>query len=279
MAQFEIGKSSYGDLKGVTQYVNTKRIADQFKSMARDFAAKFGKDGDRLTPNEGMRSRPRQQLLYRNYLYYGGAKAAVPYTSRHDEVTHGNAIDVGVTRADGSNRALTSEEFDWMHSAAESRGFTWTGRYFGEPWHIEGATRAEVYPPFADIVNGGGAVITPAPSTTPPIIHEDDDMTVAVKIKDNGARFQVGFGTLTYFGDGKTVNVAKNPDLTMKVFSTTDELHELTLAQARDLFESCDIPTKYTNPAELLKEQANGRWSLQALAIQQLRALNAKVGK
>lgn len=169
MAQYSIGRSSYGDLAGVTQYVNAERIAKQFLSMAHDYKLKFGANGDRLTPNEGMRSRPRQQLLYRNYLTYGYPVAATPFSSRHDEVTHGNAIDVGVTQANGTNRALTAEEFAWMHDQAEKRGFTWTGRYFNEPWHIEGATRAEVKAPYSDAVLNGATEpakpATPAPST------------------------------------------------------------------------------------------------------------------
>lgn len=202
MAQFSIGPSSYGDLKGVTQYVNTQRIADQFNSMARDFDNNVAKNGDRLSANEGMRSRPRQSLLYTNYLRTGYPVAAVPFTSRHDEVTHGNAIDVGVTRADGSNRALTDAEFAWMHAEAEKRGFTWTGRYFGEPWHIEGATRAEQklpYPnprpantPIPEQPDPGPA---PAPAPVIPVVPKEDDM---FRIKsDSGNYYVIGEISMT----------------------------------------------------------------------------------
>lgn len=151
MAQYSVGRSSYGDLNGVTQYVNSQRIAQQFLSMARDYRDKFGASGNRLTVNEGMRSRPRQDQLYRKFLAVGYPVAATPYTSRHDAVLRGNAIDVGVTERDGTNRALTPTEFAWMHEQAERRGFTWTGRYFDEPWHIEGATRAEVVAPYPGV--------------------------------------------------------------------------------------------------------------------------------
>lgn len=179
MAQFPIGPSSYGDLKGVMQYVNTQRIADQFNSLALEYDTQIAKNGDRLSANEGMRSRPRQQLLYSNFLRTGYPIAAVPYSSRHDEVYHGNAVDVGVTMANGQNRALTPSEFEWMHAQAERRGFTWTGRYFNEPWHIEGATRAEQLPPYPN-VRIANSYIAPAEPVTPPEVKAPD-----LKIEDD----------------------------------------------------------------------------------------------
>lgn len=182
MARFSIGPSSYGDLKGVTQYVNTQRIADQFNSMARDFDKEVAQHGERLSANEGMRSRPRQQYLWNNRVSLG-VVVAPPFSSRHDEVYHGNAIDVGVTMANGQNRALTDAEFAWMHSEAEKRGFTWTGRNFGEPWHIEGATRGELKLPYPNprIANTPIPVKepTPPPVVVPPVIPnvpKEDDM-------------------------------------------------------------------------------------------------------
>lgn len=153
MAWYEIGPSSYPDLRGQMQYVNSASIAAQWLSLTRDFAAKFGQNGARLTPNEGRRTRPRQQELYQNYLRTGYPVAAYPYTSRHDEYTHGNAIDAGVTMANGQNRALTAAEFEWLHQQCELRGFTWTGRNFvtPEPWHIEGDTKAPHFPPYPGI--------------------------------------------------------------------------------------------------------------------------------
>ncbi len=59
-----------------------------------------------------------------------------------------NAIDVGVTMADGRKRALTAAEFDWLHTQVERRGGTWTGRNCGEPWHHEMATQTEHRPPY-----------------------------------------------------------------------------------------------------------------------------------
>lgn len=168
MAWYPIGPSSYPDLFGQMQYVNSPSIASQWLSLTRDYAAKFGQDGDRLTPNEGRRTRARQQELYANYLRTGYPVAAFPYTSRHDEATHGNAIDAGVTMANGHNRALTGDEFAWLHEQCELRGFTWTGRFFitPEPWHIEGDTKPPHFPPYPDI-NVYNAIIH----------EEEEDMT------------------------------------------------------------------------------------------------------
>jgi len=164
MGWYPIGESSYGDLRGQMQYVNSERIAQQWLSLVRDFWARFGY---RLSPNEARRSRSRQSLLYSAYLRNGYPKAAYPYTSRHDEVLHGNAIDMGVTDAAGKNRALTVAEFAWAQQRAELRGFTWTGRNFGEPWHIEGATRAEHFPPYPGITVGNALGISPLPTPKP----------------------------------------------------------------------------------------------------------------
>jgi len=177
VAWFPIGPSSYPDLFGQMQFVNSERIAQQWLSLTRDFAARFGKNGDRLTPNEGRRTKERCEYLYAKYLRDGYPVAAALYLSRHYEGTHGNAIDAGVTMANGRNRALTPEEFAWLHEQCELRGFTWTGRNFGEPWHIEGATRVEHFPPYPGITVENALSISPGskpprppkPATTTPV--------------------------------------------------------------------------------------------------------------
>lgn len=150
VAKFSVGKSSYGDLRGVEQYVSSERMALQVLSTIIDFNAYLrskGRTGS-LSVNEGMRSRSRQSLLYANYLRTGYPVAAAPFTSRHDEVLRGNAVDFGVTNADGSNRALYPDEFARLHEIVQGRGGTWTGVNFGEPWHHEMATRAEAVAPY-----------------------------------------------------------------------------------------------------------------------------------
>ncbi|MDK8171765.1 M15 family metallopeptidase [Curtobacterium citreum] len=189
---FSIGPSSYPDLFGIDQLTSTERIALQFLSMKVDFDQMKADEGsgDRLSPNEGHRSKERCYYLWNNRAALG-IVVAPPLTSRH--YVNANAIDVGVTMANGRNRALTPAEFDWMHTQAERRGFTWTGRNFGEPWHIEGATRPEVVPPYPnarELVAAGPNRPTTKPTTpAPPVapapdpyleIGEDDMQMVTV---------------------------------------------------------------------------------------------------
>ncbi|MBT1630463.1 hypothetical protein [Curtobacterium flaccumfaciens] len=151
VAKYSVRKSSYGDLRGVEQFVSTPRIALQVLSVMVDFNAWQKKRGavGALSVNEGMRSRPRQSYLWNNRTALGVA-VAPPFTSRHDEVRHGNALDFGITMPDGSNRALTPTEFAKLHELVEARGGTWTGVNFGEPWHHEMATRTERLAPYPD---------------------------------------------------------------------------------------------------------------------------------
>jgi hypothetical protein len=167
---FSIGPSSYPDLFGVDQLTSTERIALQFLSMKIDFDQMKADEGsgDRLSPNEGHRSKERCYYLWNNRAALG-IVVAPPLTSRH--YVNANAIDVGVTMANGRNRALTPAEFDWMHTHAEQRGFTWTGRNFGEAWHIEGGTRPEVFPPYPNaraLVAAGPRIKSKTPNPTPP---------------------------------------------------------------------------------------------------------------
>jgi hypothetical protein len=243
VAWYSIGPSSYPDLFGQTQYVNSKRIADQFLSMKRDFDAMkiAAGSGDRLSPNEGRRTKARCELLWANYVRTGYPVAATLYTSRHYEGTHGNAIDVGVTMANGKNRALTATEFAWMHTQAEKRGFTWTGVNFGEPWHIEGATRPEVYPPYPDIIAGAPATPTPIGPKPAPVIPEDDTV-YAIRNSTNGAYFSLAPGFIRYNGDTATA------DLVRKVSSGTDEVHSLSDADVKRLLGGFGLPTDASDP-------------------------------
>lgn len=191
MARYPVGPSSYGDLKGQMQYVNSPRIAAQFLSMKIDFDRLPSSlaTGARLSVNEGMRSRVRQMYLWL-HRFILAIVVAVPYTSRHDEVLRGNAMDIGVTMPDGSNRALTPAEFAWMHDQCQRRGMTWTGIGFNEPWHIEGATRPEILSPYpagrANVEYAFGPIPTakpdpkPAPAPKPaPYLPKEIDMWFA----------------------------------------------------------------------------------------------------
>lgn len=153
MAQFSVGKSSYGELRGAEQFVASQQIADQVASLCYEFDTQVAQNGDRLTVNEGIRSRARQQSLYQawqTYKKYGkpyASLAANPYTSTHDE-SRGSALDFGITMANGDNRALTQTEFNWVHANGVRRGIQWTGRYFNpvEQWHHNGGYAATVSP-------------------------------------------------------------------------------------------------------------------------------------
>lgn len=205
VAKFSVGKSSFGELRGVEQYVMSERIALQVLSTIIDFNAYLrskGRSGS-LSVNEGMRSRPRQSWFWANRFVLGIA-VAPPFTSRHDEVTHGNAIDFGITMPDGSNRALYADEFTRLHQIVEGRGGTWTGVNFGEPWHHEFATRTEAVPPYPDARKRLTAkpsaatkppVKAPAP-VKPPTPKVEADM-LYVESKKSDQKYVIGELTLT----------------------------------------------------------------------------------
>lgn len=177
---FSVGVSSFGDLRGVEQFVASEDVAAQVRSLCHEFNTQVAKNGDRLTVNEGIRSRERQQALYeawKTYQKYGrpyASLAANPYTSTHDH-TRGSALDFGITRADGTNRALTQAEFDWLHTNGVRRGIRWTGANFRpvEQWHHNGGYTATAPPiPDAPIID----TLTP---------EGDDDMSTYELVKDD----------------------------------------------------------------------------------------------
>lgn len=200
VAKFSVGESSYGDLRGVEQFVMSARIALQVLSVIVDFNAwmrELGKTG-RLSVNEGMRSRERQSYLWINRFVLAIA-VAFPFTSRHDEVLRGNALDFGITEADGSNRALTAAEFAKLHALVEARGGTWTGINFDEQWHHEMATRSEQLPPYPNARELVDAVPRPPAPTRKTDPQEEDDM----KIVRNGAKGTPGYGAYLAISPGQ----------------------------------------------------------------------------
>lgn len=156
---WQVGPSSYGDLAGVMQYVAQQRHADQFNSLAFEFDERpDSKAADiRLSVNEAIRSDERQDEFWddwQHYLKYGtpwAALAAKPYTSRHRRQI-GTAFDIGITMADGTNRAPTAEEWAWIHAHAAARGIRHTGASFipREEWHHD-AGYAETVPPYPNV--------------------------------------------------------------------------------------------------------------------------------
>ncbi len=181
---FSVGVSSYGDRRGIEQFVTDRRVALQVLTVVLRFNAwmtAHGRFGS-LSINEAKRTRKRQSYLFANRFILG-VKVAVPFTSPHDEVKHGNAIDFGITMPDGSNRALYNDEFDVLHALVAEHGGTWTGVNFNEKWHHEMATRAELRAPYADARERLiGKPAKPAKPTTPkpePLDEQEvDDMKI-----------------------------------------------------------------------------------------------------
>lgn len=184
---YSVGRSSYGDLAGVEQFVSTSMVAEQVSSLAYEFDTQFPgarERGDRLTVNEGIRSRRRMELLraaWERYQRYGtpwAALAAALYYSTHREEI-GTALDFGITRKDGTNRAMTAAEAQWVHDRGVRRGIVWTGRTFNpqESWHHNGGYTYSIAPITG--VNRPGAAFytdTEKPAAPAPSMQEDDDM-------------------------------------------------------------------------------------------------------
>lgn len=178
---FSVGKSSYPDLYGVEQFVASASVAAQVASLCYEFDTQVAKDGDRLTVNEGIRSRERQDYLYDLYLHHGGALAANPYTSTHDH-TRGSALDFGITSKSGVNRALTQPEFDWLHARAPLRGIRWTGAGFArvEQWHHNGGY-AETIPPIPGVNDPGEPIVKESRrDPVSPAPEDESDDTVKI---------------------------------------------------------------------------------------------------
>lgn len=249
VAKFSVGKSSYGDLRGVEQYVSSERMALQVLSSIVDFNAYLrskGRSGS-LSVNEGMRSRERQM---RNYIYYlanGYPVAAFctwgpppRFTSRHDEVNNGNAVDFGITLPDGSNRALYPDEFERLHQIVEGRGGTWSGRYFGEPWHHEMATRAEAVPPYPDArarlaSKPAKPAAKPAKQTVapkPPTPKREVDMLYVTSDKTK-KKYAIGELTFTPVSDSRAITYSNAVPGETSLFQT------LKSSQVTGLIQDC----------------------------------------
>ena len=172
---YSVGRSSYGDLRGVEQFVSTPVVAEQVSSLAYEFDTQFPgarERGDRLTVNEGIRSRQRMESLraawerYRRYgSPYAALAAALYYSTHRAEI--GSALDFGITRKDGTNRAMTGAEAAWVHEHGVRRGIVWTGRNFNpqESWHHNGGYTYSL-PPIVG-VNRPGAPLFTSPSKEP----------------------------------------------------------------------------------------------------------------
>jgi len=127
------GMSPPGELN--TRQRIDERALPRLQAFADAFYAEFA---TRLITTEGARSRPRQDAVWAAHLRHlaGGPwapLAARPYTSRHDEVEHGNAIDFG------SNISKSrSPQAAWAHEHGPSFGVYFTVP--SESWHADIST-------------------------------------------------------------------------------------------------------------------------------------------
>lgn len=135
---------------GKTQVMTNTQAAYNLVAALTELHDKYG---ERVTTNEGDRSRPDQDLVYESYLN-GGVLAARPYTSTHDPQNYGNAADLGMTGGavitDRARNLLDGNHPDGV--VGRKYGVYNTGRYFfrEERWHYN------VYPERA-------AVLAPKP--------------------------------------------------------------------------------------------------------------------
>lgn len=139
--------------------------------------------GYRLTVNEGRRSRADQRLVWNAYaLFLAGRgpwapRAAQPFTSIHDEILHGNAVDFGGPGGEVIPAAVHAV----MVSLAARFGVFWTGRNFGEWWHFEVNRSAAQDEVPEGTVRTGTAPAVPKPE--PKV--EDDTVRIISDTKDN----------------------------------------------------------------------------------------------
>jgi len=198
-----VGKSSYGDLNGIVQFVASLIVAAQVASLCYEFDTQFPgarARGDRLTVNEGIRSKRRMEVLraaWERYQRYGtpwAALAAALYLSTHRKEI-GTALDFGITTKDGSNRAMTAAEAAWVHQHGPARGIVWTGRLFNpqESWHHNGGYEYTL-PPIVGVNLPGEKFYTDRATAAQE--KEDDDMKVIYASDKKSALFICGTGRM-----------------------------------------------------------------------------------
>lgn len=231
MKLYPVRKSSYGVLAGTTQYVTSAAAAAHVNSLI-DESRGVLTGGACLSVNEGVRSRARQKDLrddWEDYRYRGGAwaaLAAVLYTSSHDE-SKGDAVDFGVTNADGTNRALTMSEHAWVVSRGRKRGLVWTGKDFRptpESWHFNW------YP--------GIATLAPIDFTPEPIpaLFQEEDMVIAIRVTQDATTFKKGDKFILQIG-----RVARVSTTTLRAAKLTERVVDMNKDEFRKTFAELGI--------------------------------------
>lgn len=176
METIEVGRS---ELPGRTNGVMQTMQRDAGLQVLAFMAVVLALTGYRLTVNEGRRSRRDQLLVWNAYvLYLAGRgpwapRAAKPYTSIHDEILHGNAVDFGGP----GGAVIPATVHAVMVSLAARFGVIWTGVRFGEWWHFE-VDRAAATEKITDVP------APPAAAVEAPITEQEDDDVNTVIITD-----------------------------------------------------------------------------------------------
>lgn len=144
--------------------------------------------------------------------------------------------DAGILNP-GSSRA------QWMRADARRFNYFGEGYSFGEPWHWK----------YLGNPRGAGS----APTTT---VKEGDEM-YSIRV-DKKHQFGVSAEFITHYGN------PKQADITRRVTSGVDELHDLSAAQATALLDGLGIPRDVVQFAHgrVLNPQSgafepNGTWS------------------
>jgi hypothetical protein len=182
--RYPIGLSSYHDgtstsPRGKMQTVTSAFVAAQVRSAAVEFDRDvLGNNGEHLTPNEGVREYPRQVELFDLHNRFPGvwALAATPGYSTHDPKI-GTAVDFGITRADGTNRALTAAEWPRLYAILAKRGWVHTGAGFRnyEAWHCNGGYAYSLPPITGAPLMGESTPEAAKPAAPPKKTRKDED--------------------------------------------------------------------------------------------------------
>lgn len=182
---------------------------------------------------------------------------AQPKTSNHEIQGSKAAVDIQDTGADAGITSKNSTRGRWIRANASNYSLVASGDGFGEGWHFD---ITGIYNTVPGTPAGGGSTATP---------KESDNMQ---SVRINGNIYGVDTEFITHYGD------IRQADVTRRVTSATDELHELgsgddALANWVSLLDGLGIPRNVldtkgrvlnpqstaVNPAD--RYEWNGTWS------------------
>ena len=166
--------------------------------------------------------------VWRGVRYYRISSAgtvAVPSTSNHEIQGTSAAVDLRDTGSDGGLATWGSARSNWLRANAHRYGMVPEGFNFNEAWHYK---MLNIY----SAVPSGGGGDKPKPK---PALPEDDDMVQVIRVNKKHI-FTLGWAKIGHNG------TTAQADITRKVMSTRDEIHELSEAQTLDLLDGLGIP-------------------------------------